>query len=137
MASSFTRRETERKDCIVEARAYADGQMAIRCLLRDITPDGGKLVADEKITARKVLLFLPAVGAVWAAQVRWRRGNTFGIQFIPGEADLPKIDASSDPDIFALQLQVAQVVSSTQRLPKSQVKSAPEAKRRSVANPTI
>ncbi len=137
MASSFTRRKTQRKDCIVEARAYADHKSAVHCIIRDVTPEGAKLVAKERIAARRILLFLPAIGEVWAADVRWRRGETLGIQFVPGEADLPKVDASSDPGAFALRLQVAQAVNSAQRLPKSQAKSPPVLKRSPRASQTI
>lgn len=121
MSLTSTRRKTERKTCLLQARAYADGQAAVRCELRDLTPDGAKLVAAEPLTARKLLLLLPAIGEVWAAEVRWRRGGLLGVRFVPGEADLVGLENPSDSDVFAMRLQVAQVAKSAQSLPKKRV----------------
>ena len=118
MSTTLSRRKVERKDCLLDARAYVDGQPAVRCSVRNITPQGARLMTESALAARKMLLFLPAIGAVWAAQVRWRRGNnTFGIQFLHGEADLADAGNTSEPDGFALRLQVAQVTETTRRLP--------------------
>lgn len=73
MSMTLSRRKVERKDCLLDARAYVDGQPAVRCSVRNITPQGAKLMTESALAARKMLLFLPAIGAVWAAQVRWRQ----------------------------------------------------------------
>ncbi|HXY57708.1 MAG TPA: PilZ domain-containing protein [Methylocystis sp.] len=120
MSSTLSRRKIERKDCLLDARAYVDGRPAICCRVRDITPHGAKLITESAITARKMLLFLPAIGEVWATEVRWRRGGTaIGVRFLHGEADLVEAENLSKPDSFALHLQVAQVAETAHRLSKS------------------
>lgn len=124
MSSTSNLRKTERKNCLLDARAYADGRPAIRCVLRDITPQGAKLVTGETIASRKILLSLPAIGEVWAALIRWRRGATLGVQFVHGEADLAEVENPSEPGLFALRLQVAQVTETARRLPKARAENS-------------
>jgi len=113
-----TKRKIERQDCIIDARVYIPGHMAITCKIRDITPQGAKLVFDEPLLeTKKILVLLPSIGKVWAADIRWRRGRTTGVRFIVGEADLeaappPKLKS----DVFALRLQVAQLAKTAKRL---------------------
>jgi hypothetical protein len=131
MSSTLSRRIVDRKACLLDARVYVDGQPAIRCVIRDITPEGAKLVAGETIAARKILVFLPAIGEVWAALIRWRKGDAFGIQFIDGEADLASVANPSEPNAFAMRLQVAQVTVTARRLSKLDADDAREIRRSS------
>ncbi len=117
--SSLTglRRKLLRMTCSVEARAFLDGRPAISCTIRDVTPHGARLVTDGRIaTGDKILLLIPSIAEVWAADVRWRRGTTLGVKFIRGEADLPGDASTAEPDAFALRLQVAQMARSAKRL---------------------
>ncbi len=103
--------------CSLEARAFLNGGPAIPCTIRDVTPDGARLATDGKIaTGDKILLLIPSIAEVWAADVRWRRGSVLGVKFIRGEADLPGDASTAEPDAFALRLQVAQMARSAKRL---------------------
>jgi hypothetical protein len=111
------RRKTLRMTCSLEARAFLDGAPAIKCTIHDVTPDGARLVTEGKIaTGDKILLLIPSIAEVWAADVRWRRGTALGVKFIRGEADLPGDASTAKPDAFALRLQVAQMARSAKRL---------------------
>ncbi len=111
------RRKTLRMTCSLEARAFLDGSPAIKCTIRDVTPDGARLVTEGKIaTGDQILLLIPSIAEVWAADVRWRRGTALGVKFIRGEADLPGDASTAEPDAFALRLQVAQMARRTKRL---------------------
>ncbi len=110
------RRKLPRQACVIEARVLMPGRAAVPCKIRDVTPDGARLVAKQPIFgADKILLLTPALAEVWAAEVRWRRGAALGIKFCPGEADLPEADAAA-PDNFALRLQAAQLARTAKRL---------------------
>ena len=120
MSSTLSHRKIARKDCLLDARAYVDGRPAVRCKVRDITPHGAKLIVESAMTAQKMLLLLPAIGEVWAAQVRWRRGvTTIGVRFLHGEADLTDAGILPKVDSFVLQLQAAQASETARRLTKS------------------
>lgn len=110
------RRKALRHTCVVEARILVSGRAAVPCTIRDVTPDGARLVAERPLFgADKVLLLIPALAEVWAAEVRWRRGAVLGVSFTPGEADLPEADTVA-PDNFALRLQAAQLARTAKRL---------------------
>jgi hypothetical protein len=111
------RRKTQRMPCIVDARVLMDHRPSISCKICDITPDGAQLVADHEIEApNKILVLIPAIAEVWAAQIRWRRGLSLGIKFIHGEADLPALSEGTAPDTFALRLQAAQLTLTAKHL---------------------
>jgi len=116
MSVDARRCKTERQNCVVEVRAYVDGQPTIPCTMKDMTPQGAKLVAAENIASGKILMFIPAIGEVWAGLVRWRRGHTVGVRFIVGEADLITDEKPSWPEEFALRVQLAQMKKTTKRL---------------------
>ncbi len=102
------RRKAPRKTCVVEARVLLADRPSVPCTIRDVTPDGAKLVADGRIDATdKILLLIPSIAEVWAAQVRWRRGHSLGVKFIRGAADLPAAESEAEASTFALRLQVA------------------------------
>jgi hypothetical protein len=116
MSLTGLRRKLLRMTCSVEARAFVGGRPAVRTI-RDVTPDGARLVTDGRIaTGDKILLLIPSIAEVWAADVRWRRGTALGVKFIRGEADLPGDASTAEPDAFALRLQVAQMARSARRL---------------------
>jgi hypothetical protein len=87
--------------------------------MKDITPQGAKLVAGENIALGKALVFIPEIGKVWAPLVTWRRGHTVGVQFIAGEADLTKDEKPPRLEVFALHIQLAQMKKTTARLAKA------------------
>jgi hypothetical protein len=111
------RRKTQRIPCIVDARVLVDHRPSVPCKICDVTPDGAKLVADHEIEApNKILVLIPSIGEVWAAQVRWRHGSSIGVKFIRGEADLPAPSDGMAADIFALRLQAAQLTLTAKHL---------------------
>ncbi len=112
------RRKSERQKCIVAARAYFDGHPALHCSITDVTPEGAKLLAETPIPARgtNILVFIPALGEVWAARIRWRRAQSLGVEFISGEADLTGTEPTLNPDVFALRVQLAQVTDTAKRM---------------------
>lgn len=110
------RRKTQRMACAVEARVLVEDRPSAPCTIRDVTPVGAKLVAAHAIDApNKILVLIPSIGEVWAAQVCWRRGCSLGVKFLRGEADLPPTGAEA-PDTFALRLQAAQLSRTARRL---------------------
>jgi|GEM_PF-3395126 len=114
------KRKTVRQKCIVDARLYFDGEPAIDCSIDDITPEGARLIVERPVPRpmRKILIFIPSIGAVWAANIRWRRGQSLGLEFIPGEADLAGTTTASDPKVFALRMQCAQLSNTAKRIEK-------------------
>jgi hypothetical protein len=112
------KRKTVRQKCLVDARIYLDGELAIDCSIDDLTPEGARLIAEKPIPRfkRKVLIFIPSIGAVWAAHIRWRRGQSLGVEFIVGEADLIGTEKAPDPKLFALRMQCAQVSKTVKRM---------------------
>ncbi|WP_020176639.1 PilZ domain-containing protein [Methyloferula stellata] len=119
MGSTITsRRKAERQKCIVEARVYADGHPALLCRIADLTPDGAKLIAYRPVPALsgKIMVFIPSIGEVWAARIRWCRVQSLGVEFICGEADLAEPETPPEPETFALRMQVAQIADTAKRL---------------------
>jgi hypothetical protein len=112
------RRKSERQKCVVEARVFFDGHPALLCSITDVTPEGAKLTANAPIPAKadKMLVFIPSIGEVWAARMCWRRGQSLGVEFICGEADLTGTGSLADADTFALRLQVAQIADTAKRM---------------------
>jgi len=110
------RRKAARQDCVVDARAFMYGRPAVRCKILDVTPEGAKLEAEEDILAATIFVLIPSIAEVWAARVCWRRDRTIGVQFLHGQADLPKLHDQSEPDVFALRLQVAQIKQTAKRM---------------------
>lgn len=102
------RRSLNRYRCLVSARLIIPGRPSIGCAIRDLTPEGAKVVlnaVDPQIIPKKVFILLPGLGELWAAKVCWRDVDTLGVAFITGEAD--KSETPRNPDIFALRVQVA------------------------------
>jgi hypothetical protein len=111
------RRKTQRMACVVEARVLLADRPSVPCTVRDVTPDGAKLVfLRATAVPNKILVLIPSIGEAWAAQVCWRRGPSLGVRFIRGEADLPAAADNSASDTFALRLQAAQLSRTAKRL---------------------
>jgi hypothetical protein len=112
------RRRSVRQKCFVEARAFFDSQPALPCSIMDVTPLGAKLTTKAPVPARaeKILVFIPAIGKIWAARICWQRGQSLGVEFICGEADLTQTENPADAGTFALRLQVAQIAKTVKRL---------------------
>ena len=116
------RRKAPRKTCSVEARILLADRPSVPCTIRDVTPDGARLVAEDLIEATdKVLLLIPSIAEVWAAEVRWRRGQTLGLRFIRGAADLPEANGTAEPNAFALRLQTAQLARTAKQIKRGAV----------------
>jgi hypothetical protein len=103
--------------CAVQARVLLTDRPSLPCTIRDVTPDGAKLVASHMIDAPdKILVLIPSIGEVWAGEVCWRRSHSLGVKFIRGEADLPAEANGTAADTFALRLQAAQLSRTAKRL---------------------
>ncbi|HEY1735359.1 MAG TPA: hypothetical protein VGG12_01805 [Methylovirgula sp.] len=87
------------------------GQPSIDCAIRDLTPEGARLVfanAAPTSLPDRFLVFMPGVDELWAARLRWRKRGEIGVEFIVGEADWSS--APRYPDLFALRIQVAELM---------------------------
>jgi hypothetical protein len=87
------RRISKRQEVLMSARLYIPGMPVIECEIRDLTPEGARVVpvsSDLSLLPEKVLLFIPGMGEVWAASVCWGNDGAFGVKFLPGEADRPQ-----------------------------------------------
>lgn len=122
------KRKTVRQKCIVDARIYIDGQPAMDCSINDVTPEGAQLTIKKPLPRllRKVLIFIPSIGTVWAAQIRWHRGLTLGVEFVVGEADLLGTENAPNPILFALRMQTAQLSNNRKRTAASKGKTQGE-----------
>ncbi|MGO9024506.1 MAG: hypothetical protein ACLQIQ_09455 [Beijerinckiaceae bacterium] len=105
------RRTAERQAVLVSAQMHIPGMPAIECEIRDVTPEGARLTpvsGDLSLLPEKFLLFVPGIGEVWAACVRWACDGAFGVKFLFDEADRVKAQALTQPDHFATQVQIEQ-----------------------------
>jgi len=107
---AFNQRAVERRKCLVEANIILPGRPAIHCHILDLTKSGARLRHfGETYIYNRIMLFIPSLPSVFAAQVRWRKDADVGVRFLFGEADLP-IDGPHGPDDgFVLNLQLAQL----------------------------
>jgi hypothetical protein len=110
------RRKAPRKTCSIEARVLHPDRPSIPCIIRDVTPDGARIAVEGRVEADKILLLIPSIAEAWVAAVRWRRGQTLGVQFVRGAADLPDDASTAEPDAFALRLQTAQLARTSKRI---------------------
>jgi hypothetical protein len=102
------RRKTQRIICSVAARIIVPGSQSVDCTIRDVTTDGAKLALDARISVNdRVFLLIPSIAEVWAAEIRWRRGQEVGVRFFRGEADLPAANGSDESASLAMRLQSA------------------------------
>jgi hypothetical protein len=109
--NGLNRRISERQDVLVSAQMYIPGMPAVDCEIRDLTPEGARLTpvsADLSLLPEKFLLFVPGIGEVWAACVRWARDGAFGVKFLFDEADRVEAQAVTEPDLFATQVLMAE-----------------------------
>jgi PilZ domain len=62
-----------------------DGMTKCECLVLDVAPGGAKIMTDAAIDVsdRFALALVPAHPTRQPCEVVWRRGNTFGIKFLP------------------------------------------------------
>lgn len=107
------RRCLKRHHSLVTAYLLFSGHPPVACLLRDVSPQGAKVDlgdTDPVALPRHLLLFLPGGGKLMAADVRWQGEDVVGLQFV--SVDVEKVSSIS-PDIFALQIQVADLALSS------------------------
>jgi hypothetical protein len=62
-----------------------DGKTTCECLVLDVSPGGAKIITDVAIdiSDRLGLVLVPAHQKRQACEVVWRRGNMYGIKFLP------------------------------------------------------
>ena len=62
-----------------------DGMTRRECLVLDVSPGGAKIMTDTAIDVRERfgLALVPAHAKRQPCEVVWRRGNTYGIKFLP------------------------------------------------------
>jgi hypothetical protein len=64
---------------------FDDGMKTCECLVLDVAPGGAKIMTDAAIdiSDRFALALVPSHPTRQPCEVVWRRGNTFGIKFLP------------------------------------------------------
>jgi len=62
-----------------------DGMTKCECFVMDVSPGGAKIMTDAAfdISDRFGLALVPAHPKRQPCEVVWRRGNTYGIKFLP------------------------------------------------------
>ncbi|MGO9132756.1 MAG: PilZ domain-containing protein [Methylovirgula sp.] len=104
----MNRRTLNRHRCRVTAHLCVLGEPELECDVRDLTLKGARLTLPAEIALpQRLTVVLPGWGDVRAAQLRWQEGNVIGVAFGPDE----KTSGAQTlyPDIFALQVQVAEL----------------------------
>ena len=62
-----------------------NGMTKSECFVLDVAPGGAKIMTDAEIDVRDRFDFalVPAHAKLQSCEVVWRRGNTYGIKFLP------------------------------------------------------
>jgi len=62
-----------------------DGNTKCECFVLDVAPGGAKIMTDAEIDVRDrfALALVPAHPTRQPCEVVWRRGNIYGIKFVP------------------------------------------------------
>lgn len=62
-----------------------DGMTKRECLVLDVSPGGAKIITDAAFDVRDTfgLALVPTHPKRQPCEVVWRRGNTYGIKFLP------------------------------------------------------
>jgi len=62
-----------------------DGNTKCECFVLDVAPGGAKIMTDAAIDVRDrfALALVPAHPTRQPCEVVWRRGNVYGIKFLP------------------------------------------------------
>ena len=62
-----------------------NGMTKFECFVLDVSPGGAKIITDAAIDVRDRfgLALVPAHPKRQPCEVVWRRGNTYGIKFLP------------------------------------------------------
>jgi len=108
-STGWTRRKKLRRKCNIPTRFYVGSRPAVACVIEDITPDGARVSAEEYVRAStRLLIFISLSGELRPAEVRWRRKQTFGIQFIR-DADFAGAEHVGSEALLAMRLQTDQM----------------------------
>jgi hypothetical protein len=112
------RRKAARQKSLLRGRVRCnDGRSTADCVIRDIAPDGARLIFSDAINVPDVMeIEIPQKGQTVRAHARWRRGPEIGVTFIrPGAAGEP-----ADRDLAArveqLEAEVAELRRALKRL---------------------
>lgn len=74
---------------------FNSGNSTFDCLIRDMSGTGAKLVLTQAATLPEVFdLHILNKGAIYRAQIRWRRADQIGVRFLGADA---QHDARTDP----------------------------------------
>ncbi len=62
-----------------------DGMTKLECFVRDVSPGGAKIMTDAEIDVRDRfgLALVPDRPKRQPCEVVWRRGNIYGVKFLP------------------------------------------------------
>jgi hypothetical protein len=82
------------------SRTYLNGQVAFRqrycaldCLVRDLSPDGARLVfQEESVLPAKFEFVIPHKNDSRPARIVWRKRTDVGIEFLDYAEDRPSLD---------------------------------------------
>ena len=97
------RRRNHRLKSFLRGFVYFDKRRgALNCLVRDLNPEGARIIFSENVTIPDVLsLHIPQKDQTLRARVSWRRGDEIGLSFAGF--------ASQAPDSTELIARVAQL----------------------------
>jgi hypothetical protein len=76
------RRQTHKQPASI---TVDDGATKLDCFVLDIAPGGAKIMTDAEIDVRDrfTLALVPTHPTRQPCEVVWRRGNIFGVKFLP------------------------------------------------------
>jgi hypothetical protein len=77
------RRKTPRKRVLKEGKiVYADGLRVLDCTIRDISPDGARLlIANTVGLPDNFQLYEKSSGTLYPCSIAWRQSNSIGVHF--------------------------------------------------------
>ena len=107
------RRKAPRQKSFLRGMVYFNNRRSsFDCLIRDITPEGARLVFSSSVSTPDVIeLFIPQKEQTLTARVMWRNGEEIGLSFAQAEAtdqpaevgDLTQRVARLEAEITALK----------------------------------
>lgn len=77
------RRKTPRRRVLKEGKiVYADGLRVLDCTIRDLSPEGAKLIIANTVGLPDAFhVYEKSSGMLYRASVSWRQANSVGVKF--------------------------------------------------------
>ncbi len=86
------RRKNTRRKSLLRGRIYFNNHKnSVDCLIRDISPDGARLVFSDAVTIPDVVdVYIPQKEQTLRAHAHWRIGHELGVTFGPTAEPAPE-----------------------------------------------